>query len=222
MASGLEPVHANAEFVGHKEISSGSIWVSADSVKRKRSEDGKDSDVTISGRNYTRQEINKEIARHVPLGRKLYSSEDPVLPDYITLSSRLAEGAGLTREFLLRDPLGTDLIDEFQAGSINANTTLNNVAETGKTLCKSRLVRKLSFAGSVRIEKLLAKQCAQNLTQLSFELGGNRPFMVFDDAKIETAVEASNLIKFRNLIESIKMFTVGDGTKTDTLRPNAR
>jgi len=86
----------------------------------------------------------------------------------------------------------------FPNGTINVVLTLNKVAEVGEALCKSKSVRKLSFTGSTRIGKLLAKQCANNLTKLSLELGGNSPFIVFDDAKIETAVEACILAKFRN------------------------
>ena len=86
----------------------------------------------------------------------------------------------------------------FPKGSINVVTTLNLVAEVGETLCQSKLVRKLSFTGSTRVGKLLASQCSQSLKKLSLELGGNSPFIVFDDAKIETAVEACIMAKFRN------------------------
>ncbi|KAL2853662.1 Aldehyde/histidinol dehydrogenase [Aspergillus pseudodeflectus] len=75
----------------------------------------------------------------------------------------------------------------FPKGAINVITTLNNAADIGP-----------SFTGSTRVGKLLAKQCSQNLTKLSLELGGHSPFIVFDDAKIETAVEACLLAKFRN------------------------
>ena len=83
-------------------------------------------------------------------------------------------------------------------GTINVITTLDKVGEVGEALCKSKQVRKLSFTGSTRVGKLLAEQCAQSLTKLTLELGGNSPFIVFDDAKIETAIEAAILAKFRN------------------------
>ncbi|KIX94802.1 uncharacterized protein Z520_09492 [Fonsecaea multimorphosa CBS 102226] len=86
----------------------------------------------------------------------------------------------------------------FPKGSINVITTLNLVNEVGEALCKSSLVRKLSFTGSTRVGKLLARQCSDSLKKLSLELGGNSPFIVFDDAKIDTAVEACILAKFRN------------------------
>ena len=86
----------------------------------------------------------------------------------------------------------------FPKGVINVVTTLDLVAEVGEELCRNKLVRKLSFTGSTRVGKLLAQQCAQSLTKLTLELGGNSPFIVFDDAKLETAVEACILAKFRN------------------------
>lgn len=125
----------------------------------------------------------------------------------------------------------------FPSGTINVITTLNSVAEVGAALCNSKLVRKLSFTGSTRIGKLLASQCSQNLTKLSLELGGNSPFIVFDDAKVETAVDACILAKFRNsgqtcvtanrifvqegiydrfsaaLVEKVKALKVGNGVE---------
>ncbi|KIW31059.1 uncharacterized protein PV07_02742 [Cladophialophora immunda] len=86
----------------------------------------------------------------------------------------------------------------FPKGSINVITTLNLVNEVGEALCKSTLVRKLSFTGSTRVGKLLARQCSDSLKKLSLELGGNSPFIVFDDAKLDTAIEACILAKFRN------------------------
>lgn len=86
----------------------------------------------------------------------------------------------------------------FPKGTVNVITTLNKVDEVGKALCESKLVRKLSFTGSTRVGKILAAQCSSTLKKLSLELGGNSPFIVFDDAKIETAVEAAILAKFRN------------------------
>ncbi|KAB8223232.1 ankyrin repeat-containing domain protein [Aspergillus novoparasiticus] len=83
----------------------GSDWAIIQSRKRKRSQMGKDSDVHIRGRKYTREEIEKEIARHVPLGREWCSSDD-VLPDYITVCTPRIESTGplgICRDFLLRD-----------------------------------------------------------------------------------------------------------------------
>ena len=86
----------------------------------------------------------------------------------------------------------------FPKGTINVVTTLNKVNEVGEAICKSKLVRKLSFTGSTRVGKILAQQCSHSLKKLSLELGGNSPFIVFDDAKMDTAIEAVILAKFRN------------------------
>lgn len=83
-------------------------------------------------------------------------------------------------------------------GAVNIITTLDKVAEVGEALCKSKQVRKLSFTGSTRVGKILAAQCAGNLKKLSLELGGNSPFIVFDDASVEVAVNACMQAKTRN------------------------
>lgn len=81
-------------------------------------------------------------------------------------------------------------------GVINVVTGLPT--EIGKALTSSQVVRKLSFTGSTRVGALLAEQCAPSLKKLSLELGGNAPFVVFDDANIDAAVEGAMLSKFRN------------------------
>ncbi|KAK5047777.1 hypothetical protein LTR84_006442 [Exophiala bonariae] len=86
----------------------------------------------------------------------------------------------------------------FPKGTINVITTLNQVAEVGEALCTNKLVKKVSFTGSTRVGKLLASHCSGSVKKLSLELGGNSPFIVFDDAKLETAIEACILAKFRN------------------------
>lgn len=68
----------------------------------------------------------------------------------------------------------------------------------GAALTASPVVRKLSFTGSTRVGALLAEQCAPTLKRLSLELGGNAPFVVFDDADLDAAVEGAMASKFRN------------------------
>jgi len=68
----------------------------------------------------------------------------------------------------------------------------------GATLTASPTVRKLSFTGSTRVGALLAEQCAPTLKKLSLELGGNAPFVVFDDADLDAAIEGAMVSKFRN------------------------
>ncbi|XQW86428.1 NAD-dependent succinate-semialdehyde dehydrogenase [Thalassotalea piscium] len=70
--------------------------------------------------------------------------------------------------------------------------------EIGKELTDNAIVRKLSFTGSTKVGKLLIKQCADTVKKTSMELGGNAPFIVFEDADIGQAVEGAIASKFRN------------------------
>ena len=71
-------------------------------------------------------------------------------------------------------------------------------AEVGKVFTSHPLVRKLSFTGSTRVGKLLMEQSAKDVKRTSMELGGNAPFIVFEDADIDLAVEGAVASKFRN------------------------
>lgn len=68
----------------------------------------------------------------------------------------------------------------------------------GAAFCADPNIRKLSFTGSTAVGKLLMAQCAGNLTRLSLELGGNAPFIVFDDADLDAAVDGALVSKYRN------------------------
>ena len=68
----------------------------------------------------------------------------------------------------------------------------------GKALCESDTVRHLSFTGSTEVGRILMRQCAPTVKKLSLELGGNAPFIVFDDADIDSAVEGAMVSKYRN------------------------
>ena len=68
----------------------------------------------------------------------------------------------------------------------------------GQVLCDSDVVRHLSFTGSTEVGRILMKQCAPTIKKLSLELGGNAPFIVFDDADIDSAVEGAMVSKYRN------------------------
>ncbi|MDX1407410.1 MAG: NAD-dependent succinate-semialdehyde dehydrogenase, partial [Saprospiraceae bacterium] len=85
----------------------------------------------------------------------------------------------------------------FPPGVFNVITTADPEA-VGKELCRNPLVRKLSFTGSTRVGKLLAEQCAGTVKKVSLELGGNAPFIVFDDADLDAAVEGALASKYRN------------------------
>ena len=73
-----------------------------------------------------------------------------------------------------------------------------NSIEIGKVLCSSDVVRHLSFTGSTEVGRILARQCAPTVKKISLELGGNAPFIVFDDADIDSAVEGAMTSKYRN------------------------
>ncbi len=70
--------------------------------------------------------------------------------------------------------------------------------EVGAELCENPVVRKLSFTGSTGVGIKLMEQCAPTLKKLSLELGGNAPFIVFDDADLDAAVEGAMISKYRN------------------------
>jgi len=71
-------------------------------------------------------------------------------------------------------------------------------AETGRELTSNPLVRKLSFTGSTEVGRVLLAQCAATIKKTSMELGGNAPFIVFDDADLDAAVAGAMASKYRN------------------------
>lgn len=85
----------------------------------------------------------------------------------------------------------------FPDGVINVVTTSDPVP-VGNELTANPLVRKISFTGSTAVGKLLMQQCAGTLKRLSLELGGNAPFIVFDDADLDAAVQGAIASKYRN------------------------
>jgi succinate-semialdehyde dehydrogenase/glutarate-semialdehyde dehydrogenase len=94
--------------------------------------------------------------------------------------AELAERAGLPR------------------GVFNVATT-SKPASVGSELTGNPLVRKFSFTGSTEIGRLLARQCAATLKNVSMELGGNAPFIVFDDADLDAAADGALAAKYRNM-----------------------
>ncbi|MFZ9480329.1 MAG: NAD-dependent succinate-semialdehyde dehydrogenase [Burkholderiaceae bacterium] len=70
--------------------------------------------------------------------------------------------------------------------------------EIGKVLCEDSRVRKVSFTGSTEVGRILLRQSADTVKKLSLELGGNAPFIVFDDADLDAAVEGAMASKYRN------------------------
>ncbi|KAK4049595.1 hypothetical protein OIV83_004093 [Microbotryomycetes sp. JL201] len=125
----------------------------------------------------------------------------------------------------------------FPKGVVNCIVTESHVADVGKALCESPTVKKVSFTGSTRVGKILMSQSSSTLKKLSMELGGNAPFIVFDDANVDKAVAGAIACKFRlsgqtcvcanrifvqdgiydefaaKLVEAVKKFEVGPGAE---------
>jgi succinate-semialdehyde dehydrogenase/glutarate-semialdehyde dehydrogenase len=78
------------------------------------------------------------------------------------------------------------------------NVVTGSATEVGGELTSNPIVRKISFTGSTEVGKLLMAQCAGTMKKVSFELGGNAPFIVFDDADLDAAVEGAIVSKYRN------------------------
>ena len=76
--------------------------------------------------------------------------------------------------------------------------TTSNASETGKEFCENPAVAKLTFTGSTQVGRILLRQAADQVMKCSMELGGNAPFIVFDDADLDDAVEGAMICKFRN------------------------
>ncbi len=76
--------------------------------------------------------------------------------------------------------------------------TSSSSSEVGKEFCENPVVRKLTFTGSTEVGRILLKQAADQVMKCSMELGGNAPFIVFDDADIDAAVQGAIACKFRN------------------------
>ena len=92
--------------------------------------------------------------------------------------------------------------------------TSSNGPRVGKEMISNPIVRKLSFTGSTATGKVLMRQCADTVKKLSLELGGNAPFIVFDDADIDAAVKGAMASKYRNTGQTcvcVNRFIVQDG-----------
>ena len=120
-------------------------------------------------------------------------------------------------------------------GVFNVVTTLANTPTVGKVITTHPTVKKVSFTGSTQVGRILMKQSSDTLKKLSMELGGNSPFIVFDDADLDAAVAGAIASKFRSsgqtcvcanriyvqkgiysafaekFAEKVKMFEVGNG-----------
>ena len=118
--------------------------------------------------------------------------------------------------------------------------TSSRSSDIGKEFCENPLIRKLTFTGSTEVGRILLRQAADQVLKCSMELGGNAPFIVFDDADLDAAVDGAMASKFRNngqtcvcanriyvqagvydefarrLAAAVDKLTVGDGLETGT------
>ena len=121
------------------------------------------------------------------------------------------------------------------------NVITGDAPTIGKEMCANPTVRKVSFTGSTEVGRILMRQSADTIKKLSLELGGNAPFIVFDDADLDAAVEGAIASKYRNagqtcvcanriyvqdkvydafaakLAEKVKQFKVGIGTEAGVI-----
>jgi succinate-semialdehyde dehydrogenase/glutarate-semialdehyde dehydrogenase len=109
-----------------------------------------------------------------------------IKPAELTPLSALAAG-----ELAIRAGLPAGVINLLTADS-------DNSIAAGKVFCASDIVRHISFTGSTEVGRILMAQSAPSVKKLSLELGGNAPFIVFDDADIDSAVEGAMASKYRN------------------------
>jgi len=82
-------------------------------------------------------------------------------------------------------------------GVINIVTTDTNIKEVSREMCENKIVKKVTFTGSTPVAKLLYGMAASTLKKISIEAGGNAPFIIFDDANVDEAVEGVIASKFR-------------------------
>ena len=134
---------------------------------------------TITPWNFPNAMLARKMAPALAVGCAVVSKPAGETPLSVIALARLAERAGL--------PPGLF--------SILPSTHSSDI---GKEFCSNETVRKLSFTGSTEVGRILMRQGADQIKRLSLELGGNAPFIVFDDADLDAAVEGALISKYRN------------------------
>lgn len=134
---------------------------------------------TITPWNFPNAMLARKLAPALAAGCAVVSKPAAETPLSAIAMARLAERAGLP------------------AGLFNLLPSTQS-SDLGKEFCANELVRKLSFTGSTEVGRILMRQGADQLKRLSLELGGNAPFIVFDDADLDAAVEGAMVSKYRN------------------------
>jgi succinate-semialdehyde dehydrogenase/glutarate-semialdehyde dehydrogenase len=139
--------------------------------------------------------ITRKVAPAIAAGCTVVVKPPDETPLSALALAELAERAGLPK------------------GVINVVTT-TRAREVGLELTTNPLVRKFSFTGSTEVGRQLMAQCASTIKKVSLELGGNAPFIVFDDADLDAAVEGALASKYRNMGQTCvcaNRFLVQDG-----------
>lgn len=176
---------------------------------------------SITPWNFPNAMITRKLAPALAVGCAIVAKPSELTPLSALAIGVLAQEAGLPDGLL-------SIITSAQSAAI------------GQEFCSNPSVRKISFTGSTRVGKLLMAQSAGQVMRTSMELGGNAPFIVFDDADLDAAVEGAMVCKFRNngqtcvcanriyvqsgvfdafaakLVEAVKGLKVGDGFDPQT------
>jgi succinate-semialdehyde dehydrogenase/glutarate-semialdehyde dehydrogenase len=134
---------------------------------------------TITPWNFPAAMIARKVAPALAVGCTVVSKPAEQTPLSAIALAVLAEKAGLP------------------AGVFNVILGTDGPA-IGKELCYNPKVRKISFTGSTEVGRILMRQCSDQIKKVSLELGGNAPFIVFDDANLDAAVEGAMASKYRN------------------------
>jgi succinate-semialdehyde dehydrogenase/glutarate-semialdehyde dehydrogenase len=134
---------------------------------------------TITPWNFPNSMLARKMAPALAVGCAVVSKPAAETPLSAIALAKLAEMAGLPKG-LFNLILGTD------------------AAAIGQEFCSNEIVRKLSFTGSTQVGRVLMRQAADQIKRLGLELGGNAPFIVFDDADLDAAVEGALISKYRN------------------------
>jgi succinate-semialdehyde dehydrogenase/glutarate-semialdehyde dehydrogenase len=129
--------------------------------------------------NFPNAMIARKVAPALAAGCSFVSRPASLTPLSALAMARLAELAGVP------------------AGVFSVVTSTRS-SEVGKEFCENPKVRKLTFTGSTEVGRTLLKQAADQVMKCSMELGGNAPFIVFDDADLDAAVQGAIISKFRN------------------------
>jgi succinate-semialdehyde dehydrogenase/glutarate-semialdehyde dehydrogenase len=134
---------------------------------------------TITPWNFPAAMIARKIAPALAVGCTVVSKPAEQTPLTAIALAVLAEEAGIP------------------AGVLNIIVGIDGPA-IGRELCGNAKVRKISFTGSTEVGRILMRQCSDQIKKVSLELGGNAPFIVFDDADLDAAIEGALASKYRN------------------------